>query len=58
MSDKELVAMAKEIASQRNLPYTIKIETIEGNKLWCRSSWGNHVIYIKKDNKYFLESEV
>jgi hypothetical protein len=58
MSEKELVAIAKEIATQRNLPYSIKIEKVEENKFWCRSSWGNHITYIKKDNKYFLESEL
>ncbi len=55
---EELKIMAKEISTQRNLPYTIKIEKIDGEKLFCRSSWGNHVIYIKKKDKYFLESEL
>ena len=58
MSEHELEAMAKEISTQRNLPYSLKIEKIEGDKLWCRSSWGNHVVYIKKDNRYYLDSEL
>ena len=58
MNEQELEALGKEIAHQRNLPYTIKVEKIEGDKFWCRSSWGNHVVYVKKDNKYFLESEL
>lgn len=57
-TQKELDAMAKEISSQRNLPYAIKIEKIEGEKLFCRSSWGNHIVYIKKKDKYFLETEL
>jgi hypothetical protein len=57
-TQQELDVMAKEISSQRNLPYTIKIEKIEGEKLFCRSSWGNHIIYIKKKDKYFLETEL
>ena len=57
-TQQELDAMAKEIAKLRNLPYTIKIEKIDGDKLFCRSSWGNHIIYIKKDDRYFLESEL
>ena len=57
-TQEELKIMSKEISTQRNLPYTIKIEKIDGEKLFCRSSWGNHVIYIKKKDKYFLESEL
>ena len=57
-TQQELDAMAKEISSQRNLPYSIKIEKIEGEKLFCRSSWGNHIVYIKKKDKYFLETEL
>jgi hypothetical protein len=57
-TQEELNALAKEIITQRNLPYTIKIEKIDGDKLYCRSSWGNHIVYVKKDEKYFLESEL
>jgi hypothetical protein len=57
-TQEELDTMAKTIMNQRNLPYTIKIEKIDGEKLFCRSSWGNHIVYIKKKDKYFLESEI
>ena len=56
-SDEEVEKIAKEIAVQRNLPYTLKIERIDGNKFYCRSSWGNHMVYIKKKDKYILESQ-
>jgi hypothetical protein len=54
----EFEGIAKEIVSQRNLPYTLKIERIDGEKIYCRSSWGNHILYVKKKDKYFLESEI
>jgi hypothetical protein len=57
-TQEEINAIAKEISFQRNLPYSLKIEKIDGEKLYCRSSWGNHIIYIKKKDKYFLESEL
>ena len=57
-TQEELDLMAREISSQRDLPYTLKIEKIDGEKIYCRSSWGNHIVYIKKKDKYFLESEL
>jgi hypothetical protein len=58
MSEKnDLQGIAKEIAIQRNLPYTIKVEKIDGNKYYCRSSWGNHIVYIKKKDSYILDSD-
>ena len=55
--NEEIEAIAKEIANQRNLPYTLKIERIDGEKIYCRSSWGNHIVYLKIKDKYVLESE-
>jgi len=57
-SDKKIQELSNEIVEKRNLPYSIKIERVEGNKIFCRNSWGNHIIYIKKDDDYFLESEL
>ncbi|MBN2155686.1 MAG: hypothetical protein JW776_06565 [Candidatus Lokiarchaeota archaeon] len=55
---EKLDAIAKEIALVRNLPYTLKIEKVDGNTYHCRSSWGNHITYIKKDDHYFIETEL
>ena len=57
-NEEEVNKIAKEIAIQRNLPYTVKIEKVEGKTYYCRSSWGNHIVYVKKKDRYFLESEV
>ncbi|MHA1727477.1 MAG: hypothetical protein ACTSWY_01940 [Promethearchaeota archaeon] len=50
--------LALEIVNFRNLPYTLSIERIDGNKIYCRSSWGNHILYIRKDGEFFIESEL
>jgi hypothetical protein len=50
--------LAKIIAQKRNLPYTIKIERIDGDKIYIRNSWGNHLVYIHKDNDFFTENEL
>ena len=52
------IKLAEEIAAKRNLPYTLKIERVDGDKIYCRNSWGSHILYIKKDENYFLESEL
>ncbi len=43
------------IASRRNLPYTLKIERIEGKKITCRNSWGNRIIYVFKNGNFELD---
>ncbi len=55
LSEDEL---AQLIMEQRNLPYTLKVERVDGNKIFSRNSWGNHILYIYKDDKFNLESEL
>jgi len=50
--------LAREIVAERNLPYTVKIERLDGNKISCRSSWGNHIFYVFKEGHFVLESEL
>ncbi len=50
--------LAKFIGKNRNLPYTLKIERIDGDKIFVRNSWGNHLVYILKDGNFFLEEEL
>ena len=57
-SDLDLIALSMKIIEKRNLPYSIKVERVEGNKIFCRNSWGNHVLYIKQDDDYYLETEL
>ena len=47
-----------QIIEKRNLPYSIKVERVEGNKIFCRNSWGNHILYIRQDNNFYLETEL
>lgn len=55
MNEEELATL---IASVRNLPFTLKIERVDGDKIYCRNSWGNHTVYIYKDNHFYIESEL
>jgi hypothetical protein len=50
--------LAREIVTERNLPYTLKIERVDGSKISCRSSWGNHIFYVFKEGKFLLEAEL
>jgi hypothetical protein len=45
--DKEM--LARIIKSQRKLPYSLTIETIKDNVIYCRSIWGGHVEYKRTD---------
>jgi len=46
--------LAEVIRVYRNLPYTLKIERIKGNIIYCRNSWGNHLIYEYKNGNFDL----
>ncbi|MHA1819715.1 MAG: hypothetical protein ACTSU2_06465 [Promethearchaeota archaeon] len=52
--------LAELIVKKRDLPYTLKIERIdpESNEIHCRNAWGNRVLYIFKDNNFFLRDEL
>ncbi len=45
--DKEM--LGRIIKSQRKLPYSLTIETIKDNVVYCRSIWGGHVEYKRTD---------
>ncbi|MHA1339374.1 MAG: hypothetical protein ACTSRZ_04070 [Promethearchaeota archaeon] len=46
--------LAEAIRVKRNLPYSLKIERIKGNIIYCRNSWGNHIVYEFKNGKFEL----
>ena len=57
-NENEFEDIAKEIIDGRNLPYGIVVYQVEGDKIFARNSWGSNILYIKKDDDYFLESEL
>lgn len=53
MSSVENRELAEKIRTKRQLPYTITIEKIEGDKIITHNIWGNTVVYKKlKDGNF------
>ena len=48
----------EDILDQRKLSYSIEILDIQGDKYTVRNNFGSTIVYIKKDNSYFLEDEM
>lgn len=48
----------EEILKNRRIPYSIELLEVDDNKYTVRNSFGSTVIYIKKDDSYYLEEEL
>jgi len=58
MDSKEEKKIVEEILDQRRLSYSIEILDIQGDKYTVRNNFGSTIVYIKKNNSYFLEDEI
>ncbi|MFW9824721.1 MAG: hypothetical protein ACFFE4_17395 [Candidatus Thorarchaeota archaeon] len=58
MDSKEEKKIIEEILDQRKLSYSIEILDVQGDKYTVRNNFGTTIIYVKKDNNYFLEEEL
>ncbi|NHJ21103.1 MAG: hypothetical protein EAX91_09185 [Candidatus Lokiarchaeota archaeon] len=58
MDPTEEKKIIEEILQNRRLPYSIELLDIEGDKYTVRNNFGSTVVYFKKDDNYFLESEL
>ena len=58
MDSKEEKIIIEDILNQRKLSYSIEILDIQGDKYTVRNNFGSTTVYIKKNNKYFLEDEI
>ena len=58
MDSKEEKKIVEEILDQRRLSYSIEILDIQGDKYTVRNNFGSTIVYIKKNNTYFLEDEI
>ncbi len=58
MDSKEEKKIVEEILDQRRLSYSIEILDIQGDKYTVRNNFGSTIVYVKKDNIYFLEDEI
>ena len=50
--------IVEEILQSRRLPYSIELLDVEGEKYTVRNNFGSTVVYYKKDNGYYLETEL
>jgi len=58
MDSKEEKKIIEDILNQRKLSYSIEILDVQGDKYTVRNNFGSTIVYIKKDNSYFLEDEI
>lgn len=58
MDPAEEKKIIEEILQNRRLPYSIELLDIEGDKYTVRNNFGSTVVYYKKDDSYYLETEL
>jgi len=58
MDSTEEKKIIEDILNQRKLSYSIEILDVQGDKYTVRNNFGSTIVYIKKDNSYFLEDEI
>jgi len=46
-----------DILKKRRLSYSIEILDVQGDRYIVRNNFGSTIVYIKKNDDYFLESE-
>ena len=47
-----------EILKARRLPYSIELLDVQGDKYTVRNNFGSQIVYIKKDENFYLEKEI
>ena len=57
MSEEEYQFYEHDIANKRQLPYTITVEKIEDDVIYCHNQWGSDIVYRKVDKGYELIEE-
>ncbi|MHA2007045.1 MAG: hypothetical protein ACXABO_05610 [Promethearchaeota archaeon] len=55
LEEKKIV---EEIIDKRRLSYSIEILDVQGDKYTVRNNFGSSIVYIKKNEGYFLENEL
>ncbi len=55
LEEKEIV---EDILKNRRIPYSIELLEVDDKKYTVRNNFGSTVVYIKKDDKYYLEEEL
>ena len=57
MTQQEYKFYEEDIRKKRHLPYTISVEKIEGELIYCHNQWGTDMTYKKIDDGYELLEE-
>ncbi len=58
MDLEEEKKIIEDILTQRRLSYSIEILDVQGDKYTVRNNFGSTIIYVKKDDKFYLEDEL
>ena len=58
MDPDEEKKIVEEIIRKRRLPYSIELLDVEGDKYIVRNNFGSTVEYFKKNDNYFLDTEL
>ena len=58
MDPDEEKRIVEEILQSRRLPYSIELLDNDGDKYTVRNNFGSTVVYYKKDDSYYLETEL
>ncbi len=58
MDPVEEKKIVEEILQDRRLSYSIELVDIEGDKYTARNNFGSTIVYYKKANSYYLETEL
>ncbi|MHA2281294.1 MAG: hypothetical protein ACXAC5_10615 [Promethearchaeota archaeon] len=58
MDSNEEKKIIEEILDQRRLSYSIEILDFQGDRYTVRNNFGSTIVYIKKNDSYFLEDEI
>ncbi len=58
MDLEEEKKIIEDILTQRSLSYSIEILDVQGDKYTIRNNFGSTIIYVKKNDRFYLEDEL
>ncbi len=58
MDKVEKKKIIQDIIRKRRLPYSLDLIEVQGNKYRIVNNFGSEIVYIKKDDEYYLENEL
>ena len=58
MDPVEKKKIIQDIVKKRRLPYSLDLIKVQGNEYHVLNNFGSEIIYIKKDENYYLEEDL